>query len=178
MGRGFTLVELLVTIVIVGLVLGLAVPRVSTLAGRGVSAEAETVAGLLSSAAGRATVGSQPLRLRAEAKSVVVERRELEPTGGREAWVWRRDPFMPVAGLSRGTIAGVYVDGAAAPGPPWIVEVGGDRAVELIFLGGEGPVSVALMAGALRAVVVEGQRLIEPPGRIDLDASGMGSSPW
>ena len=178
MRRGFTLVELLVTIVIVGLVLGLAVPRVSTLTGRGVSAEADGVAGLLSSAAGRSAVGSQPLRLRVEANTVEVERRELERSGGRELWVWRRDPFMPRVGLSRGAVSGVFVDGVAIAGPPWTVELGGDRSVEIVLAGGEAPVGVTLMAGALRAVVVEGERLIEPPGRIDLDASGMGSSPW
>ena len=50
--------------------------------------------------------------------------------------------------------------------------------MEVSFAGAENPVSVTLMAGALRAVVVQGERLIEPPGRVDLDASGMESSPW
>ncbi|MFI4881080.1 MAG: Tfp pilus assembly protein FimT/FimU [Phycisphaerales bacterium JB064] len=178
MSRAFTLVELLVTLVIVGLILGLAVPRVATLGGRGVSAEADAIAGLLSSAAGRASVASQPLRVRAEANTVVVERRELEKSGSREYWVWRRDPFMPPVRMNRGSVTGVYANGQAVSGSPWIVELGGGRSVEVVLAGSESGVSVALMAGALRAIVVEGDRLIEPPGRIDLDASGMESSPW
>lgn len=178
MVRGFTLVELLVTLVIVGLILGLTVPRVATLGGRGVSAEADAIAGLLSSAAGRASVASQPLRLRAEATSVSIERRELERNGSREVWVWRRDPFMPPVRLNRGSVSAVYADGQAVPGSPWIVELAGGRSVELTLAGSQSPVSVALMSGALRAVVVEGERLIEPPGRIDLDASGLESTPW
>ncbi len=178
MHRAFTLVELIVTLVIVGLVLGLAVPRVATLAGRGVSAEADAVAGLLSNAAGRAAVGSQPLRVRAESKTVVVERRELVEQGRRESWVWERDPFMPQVRLNKATVGSVYADGFAVRGTPWIVELGAGSSVEIGLLGGNGPVSVALMPGALRAVVVEGERLIEPPGRVDLDASGMESTPW
>lgn len=178
MGRAFTLVELLVTLVIVGLVLGLTVPRVATLTGRGASAEADAVAGLLSNAAGRTAIASQPLRVRAEAKTVEVERRVLETSGRSEVWVWRRDPFMPAVRLNRATVSAVYADGRPVSGAPWIVELGGGTSVELAFVGGNNPVSVSLMAGALRAVVVEGERLIEPPGRVDLDASGMESTPW
>ena len=178
MRRAFTLVELLVTLVIVGLILGLAVPRVATLGGRGVSAEADAIAGLLSAAAGRASVASQPLRLRAEPTRVSIERRELERLGSHEAWVWRRDPFMPPVQLNRSSVLAVYVNGQPLASSPWIVELGDGRSVEMAIAGSEEPVSVALMAGALRAVVVEGQRLIEPPGRVDLDATGMESSPW
>ncbi len=176
--RAFTLVELLVTLVIVGIVLGLTVPRVATLAGRGVSAEADAVAMLLSNAAGRTAVASQPLRLRAQATSVEVERRELESSGRGEAWVWRRDPFMPAVRLGRGSVSAVFANGQPLAGPPWAVELGAGTSVELELAGGENRVSVALLAGALRAVVVEGERLIEPPGRVDLDASGMESTPW
>lgn len=178
MDRGFTLVELVVTLVIVGLILGLTVPRVATLAGRGVSAEADAVASLLSNAAGRSAVGSQPLRVRAEAKRVVVERRGLEETGRSERWVWERDPFMPPVTLNRATVSGVYAGGMPVRGAPWLVELGAGASVEITLAGGSGPVSVSLMPGALRAVVVEGERLIEPPGRVDLDASGMESTPW
>lgn len=178
MGRAFTLVELLVTLVIVGIILGLTVPRVATLTGRGVSAEADAVADLMSNAAGRAAIASQPLRVRAEAKSVEVERRVLETSGRNEVWVWRRDPFMPAVRLNRATVSAAYADGLRVSGAPWIVELGGGRSLELSLAGGDNPVSVTLMAGALRAVVVEGERLIEPPGRVDLDASGMESTPW
>ncbi len=178
MRRAFTLVELLVTIVIVGLILGLAVPRVSALSGRGVAAEADAIAGLLSSAAGRSAVASQPLRVRAEANSVAVERRELEQSGSREVWVWRRDPFMPSVELNRGWIVGAFANGLNTSGPPWIIELGSETSVELTMSGSDIPVSITLMPGALRAVVVEGERAIEPPGRVDLDASGMGNSPW
>ena len=178
MVRAFTLVELLVTLVIVGLILGLTVPRVATLTGRRVSAEAQAVADLLSLAAGRVSVGSQPLRLRAEAGRVEVERRELERSGSSEFWVWRRDPFMPPVTLERGVVSGVYVNGRPATGRPWLVELGQNRGVEVVIGEGGSTVGVTLMAGALRAVVVEGQRLIEPPGRVDLDANGLGSSPW
>ncbi|MEQ9094843.1 MAG: type II secretion system protein [Phycisphaerales bacterium] len=178
MHRGFTLVELVVTLVIVGLILGLTVPRVATLAGRGVTAEADAIAGLLSNAAGRSAVGSQPLRVRADAKSVAIERRALVEQGRLESWVWERDPFMPPAVLNRATVQSVYVNGMAQRGSPWIVELGAGSSVEIGLAGGSGPVSVALMPGALRAVVVEGDRLIEPPGRVDLDATGMESTPW
>lgn len=178
MARGFTLVELVVTMVIVGLVLGLTVPRVATLAGRGVSAEADAVAGLLSNAAGRSAVGSQPLRVRADSTSVVVERRAVERSGRNELWVWERDPFMPQVQLNRATVTSLYKNGFAVRGSPWIVELGGSTGVEIVLAGGDGSVAVALMPGALRAVVVEGERLIDPPGRIDLDASGMESTPW
>jgi prepilin-type N-terminal cleavage/methylation domain-containing protein len=178
MARAFTLVELLVTLVLVGLILGLTVPRVATLGGRGVSAEADAVAGLLSSAAGRSAIGSQPLRVRAQANLVEVERRVLETSGRSEVWVWRRDPFMPAVRLNRGSISAVYATGRDVSGPPWIVELGSGASVEMSLAGGNGPVGVALMSGALRAVVVEGDRLIEPPGRVDLDASGMESTPW
>ncbi len=178
MGRAFTLVELLVTLVIVGLILGLTVPRVATLTGRGVVAEADAVAGLLSNAAGRAAIASQPLRVRADAKTVEVERRVLESTGRSEYWVWRRDPFIPAVRLNRATVSGVYANGQPVRGAPWVAELGSGTGVELSFAGADDVLSVSLMAGALRAVVVQGERLIEPPGRVDLDASGMESSPW
>lgn len=178
MERAFTLVELLVTIVIVGLILGLTVPRVASLSGRRVAADAQGVADLLSLAAGRASIGSQPLRVRVDSDRVQVERRELERSGSRDLWVWRRDPFMPAASLERASVASVFVDGRAVDGRPWVVELGERRGLEIVLDGGDGPVSVTLMPGALRAVVVEGARLIDPPGRIDLDANGMESTAW
>ena len=178
MSRAFTLVELLVTLVIVGLILGLTVPRVATLGGRGASAEAEALAGLLSSAAGRSAVASQPLRVRAEPKGISIERRELERSGSQDVWVWQQDPFMPSVKLNRGSVAGVFVDGQAIGGSPWIAELGAGRSVEVTIVGADRQLSVTLMPGALRAVVIEGERVIEAPGRVDLDASGLESTPW
>lgn len=178
MGRAFTLVELMVTLVVVALVLGFTVPRVATLVGRGVSAEADAVAALLSNAAGRVAVAPQPLRVVAEADRVVVERRVLERTSRGDGWVWQRDPFMPAVRLNRGAISRASVDGLAIDGPPWTAELGGGRSVELGLSGSDRPVTVALLGGSLRAVVVEGEALVDPPGRVDLDASGMESTPW
>lgn len=178
MARAFTLVELVVTLVVVALVLGFTIPRVATLVGRSVSGEADAVAGLLSNAAGRVAVASQPLRVVAEADRVVVERRVLERDGQGEAWAWQRDPFMPAVRLNRGTIDRAAVDGTPISGPPFIAELGGGRSVELGVGGGDRAVTVALFGGALRAVVIEGDVAVDPPGRVDLDALGMGSTPW
>lgn len=178
MGRAFTLVELVVTLVVVALVMGFTIPRVSTLIGRGVSAEADAVAGLLSNAAGRVALAPQSLRVMAEPDRVVVERRSLERGSRGDAWIWQRDPFMPIARLERGTISGLMVDGSATNGPPWVAQLAPGRNIELTITGSDRPVSVVLFGGALRAVVIEGQGIVDPPGLVDLDASGMESTPW
>ncbi|MEO1007999.1 MAG: type II secretion system protein [Planctomycetota bacterium] len=181
MHRAFTLFELLITLLVVGIVMAVAVPRTLSLGSRTLHAEAADVADLLSRAAGRQAVSSQPLRVRADANAVRVERRVLErDRRGREAWAWRSDPLLPPVTLDGGRVSRVFANGVAVRGEPYVVElssVGGGVGLDLGLSRGGDEVFVTLFPGALRAVVAEGGDL-RPPGRIDLDASGLESAPW
>ncbi|GIW74378.1 MAG: hypothetical protein KatS3mg103_0900 [Phycisphaerales bacterium] len=176
MTRGFTLAELLVTLVVVALVMGLAVPRVVTMGGRRLEAQAQAVADLLSSAAGRSAIGAEPLRLRVQEGLVAVDRRWAEQIGQSERWTWRADPFFPAVGLKGAAVLAVRSQGRAVAGPPWVV--GSLRSGVELELAADPDrsqrVVVALPAGALRAVVLAGQDAAAAPGRVDLDASGTG----
>ncbi len=190
--RAFTFVELVVVIVIVSIVAGLVIPRITSWKSRQGELSVYAVADLLSAAAKRDVYSTQPAAVEFDAKGglrlmalQVTNAASFDP--GAEVWV--QDPLTPAANL-----AGVHLlAGAAGPQEldpkkfrvefPGAGGAQGRPGVALLFGDDEGQRwLVKLPPMGTRAEVVpnaaaKGLPTIDADA-IDLDATGMRDEAW
>lgn len=206
--HGFTLVELIVVIVLLGVAAGLTAPRLVNSSRRKAEARVRDVAELLSVAARRDTCaggGAEAQRIAFDAQSArfsLEVRRSRTDTRGREldAGVWREDPLAPAVSLEGIRLEQAVVDGVPADDRAWRLDLipGQIRpTIELVFA--EDQPGTKLRPG-VRASVTSARWniLLVPyaaaaevsaigpgaPGAatglrsIDLDAAGLGDRAW
>jgi prepilin-type N-terminal cleavage/methylation domain-containing protein len=196
-GAGFSLVEVIVVIVIIGVIAGLVLPRLTGTAARRAGVDAQAVADLLTSAAQRALVSRQPLVLTYEPAADTLTLQTVSLTEGDEGasvggTLWKRAPLTNPVVLAGIDIIAVQADGQrfdpsgqfriafspaqSRPSVSMLVHtsagLGGEKRAWQIDL----PTLAA--SATLRSVGVD--QLIAPAetGSVDLDASGRRSTAW
>jgi type II secretory pathway pseudopilin PulG len=181
-GRGFSVIELIVVGVLLAVLAGVAAPRMASFLGRQVRADAAAVGEMLSAAARRDALVSQPLALDYDGEAGVL--RVLVLTQAQDGARWAEDRLMPSVVLAGAVLEHAAADGAGLNQSGWWVEFpqGGRRpGIELVLASDRSKErwQVVLPSGASQAVVrpaVEGAPLAS--GAVDLDDAGQGSAPW
>lgn len=113
--KGFTIMELVVVVVLLGVAAGMVVPRIVGGEDRKVRAGAERVAELLSALARRDAMLSQPMALLYDAERQRLVAQVLLRTKdnfGEPVSTWREDRLLPDADLRGLKLVSVHADGA------------------------------------------------------------------
>lgn len=192
--RGFTLVELIVSIVVIGILAAMVTPRLLVTDDRRASQEARDVAGMLEILAQRSGYGSHHLALSYEQSTGVFRMEALRTRGDRSGFrerasrEWARDLLAPELDLSVIRIEEARFDGREsesarewrvefAPGVPrphieLVLSIGDSRSarwvVELLPYATEPRLLDAGSAAARESVL----------RAVDLDAMGMSEVDW
>lgn len=184
--RAFTLVELIIVIILISVLSALVVPRLGNLGVRAASVEADSIAGLLTAAAQRASLGSEAGALEYTPASrqfaLLIQRR----TADDQAASWEAAPLSRPVRLERLSLRRAMLPGGVLPGSvAWRAPVGGGVSlgpVSLLLGDGETAWQVDVAEGSLSAKV---SRLANEaawlPGAgviVDLDAQGRRDKPW
>lgn len=179
--RAFTIVEMIVVVVILGVLAAAMGPRVAVFLGRGVRGTAEEVAGVMSAAARRDTFTSQRVAVEGDGEGGRVRLVVFDPASGE----WREDNLVPAADLGSARLDRVMLDTASLDPANWRVEFPqsqprGTLTVVVSDAAGRETFVVRLGARASRAVVTPGERGLHDDGAgvIDLDATGRGDQAW
>lgn len=195
--RGFSLVEVVVVVIIIGVIAGLVLPRLTGTASRRAGVDAQAVADLLTSAAQRALVSRQPLVLTYDPAADTLTLQTVSLTEGDESatvggTLWKRAPLTNPVALAAIDLIAVQSDGQkfdpsgqfriafspaqSRPSVSMLVHtaegLGGEKHAWQIDL-------PALSASAtVRSVGTD--QLIAPAetGSVDLDATGRRSTAW
>jgi len=121
-GGGFTLIELIVVMIIIGVIAGVTIPRMFGSSARAAQAEAENVQRLLTIAAERDAYGNEPLAIEyseADQALTILTRRDSAAGDGQAQWVPDR-VLLPVF-LSRVRVSGAWEGGRTLPKKSWRV---------------------------------------------------------
>ena len=194
---GFTLIELLVTLIIIGVLAGLAAPRLLSTEERRAETTVRAAAALMTSAAQRSVTGREPIALRYAHEDGELRLEVLRPPRASMERdprpQWGNDPFLPAIRLESLRIARFSIDGREqrkgdfrleiAPGElrPALAMVLRRYNVYAERFDDQGRAwMVELPAHAATARVVGARSNDAPPWPepVDLDELGQGESPW
>lgn len=183
-GRAFSIVEIIVVVVILGVLIGAMAPRLVALTGREAEGAAGRVADLLSAAARRDLLTHQRLAIEFDGSAARMRLLVLSEDGE----TWREDRLTPAVNLGEVKVSRAMADSAALDPANWRVEFPQDQPRPALVIGlasarGSEAYRVELPARAARAVVRSGENpsareLAELDGVVDLDAKGMGEQAW
>lgn len=187
---GFTLIELIVVMIIIGVIAGMTIPRMFGSSARAALAEAENVQRLLTIAAERDAYGSEPLALEyseADQTLTILARRDSSAGSGQGQWMPDR-VLLPVF-LSKVRVAGAWEGGRALPRKSWRVvfsklELRPLLSIQLESLstdsrGAKPTWQITLSPEASTATRELGVGRLVPDSRvIDLDLTGKGDKSW
>lgn len=180
---GFTLVEVIVVVIILGLAAGLIVPRIAGSDLRRAEAEARAAAALVSVGAHRSALPGARLALEYDAEQSTLRLVRLDP-GPPPGW--RAEPLTREVALSASRLSGAFADAAALDDRGWRIELAGAvrrPTLELIIESRTGARQsriwrIGLRPYASAADLVAGGGPDAWPGAIDLDAVGRGEERW
>ncbi len=190
----FTLIEMLVVVVLLGVVAGLVVPRMSTNDRRLAQARVREVASLLSVVAQRHTLTNDRLTLSYDRSTAVIELLVLRTIGEDARWArpeWAGDPLVPPVRLEGVELAEALFDGGRADTRSWRLDLNPGQprpTIELLLrtpreaspqgawlielLPYSASPSMTDVGAAGRSASASGLR------SVDLDAQGRGDSSW
>lgn len=185
---------MLVVVVLLGVVAGLVVPRMSSNDRRLAQARVREVASLLSVVAQRHTLTNDRLMLSYDRSAAVIELLVLRTRGEDARWArpeWAGDPLVPPVKLEGVELAEAMFDGGRADTRSWRLDFNPGQPrpmIELLFrtprgaspqgswlielLPYSGSPSMTNVGAAGRSGAASGLR------SVDLDAQGRGESPW
>lgn len=177
--RAFSMVEMVVVLVILGILAAAVIPRLVSMTERQTRADAEAIAELLSIAGRRDDTTSQRVAIDYdEARGSV---RLLVKRAGTADW--SPDPFASQAELKASRVTSAQADGVELGSGHWFVEFppASRRPGITIVLSGTKPGdqwNIALAASSSRASVTSAAASVAGDGSIDLDAAGRGEQAW
>lgn len=197
--RGFSLLEVITVVVMLGVAAGLVLPRLAPSSANTIEAELDAVAAVLTAVAQRDAVSSQRLALEYDPEGNELATLVFQRAAGASNMddeIWRRDPFLGTLRLAntkivRATVGGsIYDDGAfrmdLAPGTPRpeVVLIATPIGGELF---GSEVYRIELNAGSIDARVRSARPGGDPAdttendsvaSRVDLDQRGLAEEPW
>lgn len=189
--RAFSMIEVIVVVVILGVLMLAVVPRLRSGRDREVEAAAERVADLLSAAARRDALTSQRLALEYDKRTGVIRLMTMgsaeDEVAAPSLHIWRQDPVTPTVSLVDVLLKEAQTDGVPLDASNWRVEFPQNTlrpALTIILTDeqGDNPYRVDLPARGTRASTAPGLTLppgsVEGAGTIDLDQSGKGNVTW
>jgi len=201
--RGFTLMETIVVVMIVGILAGLMLPRMINVGRRTAENESNGVQRLLSVAAEKCAVWGQTVAVDCITDSSDVVRLSVwsqikDPKAGEDATGsarvrWRQDPLVEPVALDKLRVAQASQDGQILPTGKWRVSfVPGQARAELTLrlepkAQADGPRWIVTLAPDQTAAVRDTDSGTLQSGRgpavtrsrsIDLDDAGKGQTPW
>lgn len=194
LARAFTIAEIIVVVIIIGLLGTIVVPRLVGVAGRQSEVEAEGVRQLLSAAAQRDAASNRPLAIAfdsAKGELRVLELREAEE-GSTTGPDWKTAALIRPVRLSLVEMREVLVSGQQqAAGGDWRIDLPQARArpgitiVLRTLTGGVGQarawqvdLSPSAVAAVQREMKWDAQVETVESGTVDLDATGRRAEPW
>ena len=187
-GRAFTLIELICVVLILSVIAGLIVPRISTGDARANQTRAQSIADLLSAIARKDALADEPMRLRFDRERRTLQLLVLRKREGDRRAQWTRDPLIPDVDVDQITPRTLYLNGIAQSPDRWTIR----------FPQNENRPSIALELAPVDATEQSRTWIAEllpyetkaslrtsgantDPMRnrlVDLDAVGRGDSPW
>ncbi len=185
----FTLVELTVVIVILGVIAGLVGPRMVRRDSRQADQTVGRVASLLDSAARRVAMSSDPVQIEFddEAREIRVLSRVREE-GFRQSWDrrerWHVDPLIPPVALGDVQVGEVMLDSRRIRDKAWRIQFGGADGTPNVSIDfrTDSPVRAwtVVLAGASGRAVAGSLKdfATMAPTFVDLDDAGKRVSPW
>lgn len=177
---GFSIVELLVVVVILGVLSAMMAPRLASISGRGTEVAAERAAGVLSAAARRNNLTTQRLALEFNGEREDLALLVFDPARGE----WREDGLTGRVSLSGSLLREATSDGVRLEQGRWVLELpqsGPRPLIRMVFTDtrGRDPWLVVLAPRAARAEVRAGDGAgADADESVDLDALGRGEQPW
>jgi prepilin-type N-terminal cleavage/methylation domain-containing protein len=186
--RAFTLIELVVVLIILGIVSGIIAPRLLSGSSRAAEADVRKVAELVSAAGRRDTMTSQQIAIDYDGTefSLLVLRMPSAIDAARGVLPqWTRDQLSMPVQLQDAVLNSVLIDGAELDPSRFRIEFlqrGQRPGVAMLFgqVRGAATWTVSLPAGTFRAQVFGGED--RDAGldvtSIDLDLAGKGEEPW
>ena len=197
--HGFTLVEAIVVVILLGVVAGMTAPRLFRNELRRAEGAVESVAGVLGVVAQREAIGTVRMALvYDEARRSIRLERLAMPTDDdgrmlelsrRDEGEWRSDPLAPLVPLGPVRIDALRVDGESLDEDEWRIEFTPGEARPLVEMdliaiidGRERTWGVELLPYAVEATITEttddAGRTAEALRSIDLDGAGLSEVPW
>lgn len=195
--RGFTLIELLVTLLIIGVLAGLAAPRLLTTEERRAETTVRAVAALLTSTAQRSVVGREPIALVYAHEAGELRLEVLRPprTSSERDPVpqWGSDPFLPAVRLDTMRVAGMSVDGREERPGDFRIEITPNALRPTLAMmlrrynaaaerfderGRAWMIELPAHAATARVVGLRSSDDLKTPQPVDLDELGQEESPW
>jgi prepilin-type N-terminal cleavage/methylation domain-containing protein len=186
--RAFTLIELVVVLIILGVVSGIIAPRLLSGSSRAAEADVRKVAELVSAAGRRDTMTSQQIAIDYDGTefSLLVLRMPTAADAARGIPpTWVRDQLSMPVQLQDAVLSSVSIDGAELDPSRFRIEFlqrGQRPSVVMLFGQTRGPATwtVSLSTGSFRANVFGGEDrdAAMDVTSIDLDLAGKGEEPW
>lgn len=192
---GFTLIEMLVVVILLGLIATLVVPRITGNDRRLAEAKVKEIASMLSVVAQRNAVANEHLALNWSRTSNDLVLQVLRTQGDDTRWSkprWQTDPLVPAVKLEKVQLAESHFDGSRGDTRQWRLDLTPFQPrphIELIFrtepgVSPSGAWLIELLPYAGDAAVTDLGASGSSRGAsnalrsIDLDALGQGESPW
>lgn len=183
-GHGFTMLEMLVVIVILGLIAAVIAPRVMRTQDREAEAAVARLADLFSAAARRDEFGSQALALSIDKDRSRVELwSRTRESGGKTQW--KADPLTPAVDVSALEITGVTSGLRELDPQEWWFEfpqtsLRPSLTITARSLRSTSTWTIELPAGASQATLTQAStlRARDQIGVVDLDATGKADAAW
>lgn len=179
------MIELIVVIVMLGVLAGAVIPRMTRRSDREAEQNVRVLADLFSTAAARSAIAGQHVALWYDAsgdgRMWMETSRAASASDFESNPVWAVDPIISEQRADRLTFVSGSLDGRALDTRKWTIEMvpGQERGMAVAtFRDREGTRawSIVLPPGSLRAQVLEGDTPRDDS--IDLDATGMGEVSW
>lgn len=118
----FTLIELIVCIVLLAVLAGAVAPRFLSLGARRAESEVQAVASLVSAAAMRVELTSQPIALTFDAETSRLSMLSVQATSADSLGLWKQDPIVAPVSLADATIISIQSGVRTLDPRDWRVE--------------------------------------------------------
>lgn len=180
---GFTLIELIVVVVLLGIMAAIITPRLFESASRRAGACARELTTLLSVAAHRDSLGADRLALEYDAPARTLRMLMLRSGDGEAQW--RVDPLVSEVVIPADATLAAFADGRALDASAWRIAMPPTEprpTIELrLSLAGarsEGWAITLFSAASSANLQAPGAAARAALTSIDLDAAGVGNMPW